>query len=428
MRNRFSKAVCVLALVFLVACAPAAPSSSVPVPASSAPQPEETDPQPAAQTAGPLRFYDLKDGSANEDGYYQILTNPAGTSVLTCTDFASGQRRILCGRSGCVHTDETCPAFVCTSAGQPRLVAQQNRVVLVHPRLPALGRTPPTPARVEVRASDGTGSRTVVTFEPDEAPGLYCAADRDNLYTLIDTLSDGGSVRDRRLARVHLDDGTVETLARLSHPRDNVMIQGVFENRVVMKRIFEGGLSRQVPTEEWDAKINSQIHGLFFIDDQGQEHTLVHWRQYQAAGFVYGDACYLFYENGDLHKADFSTGRDTVLASFGSQWGKNFVDCPAKIGDMLVIEMRPRDSLPGQTTISRFAVDTVQGGATPLPQQILWEGWRQPVPILYADDRWVLAVWGTRPAAAGEFGQWNGQCPVWGVLDAEDFLAGNRFA
>ena len=69
-----------------------------------------------------------------------------------------------------------------------------------------------------------------------------------------------------------------------------------------------------------------------------------------------------------------------------------------------------------------------RGGATPLPQQILWEGWRQPVPILYADDRWVLAVWGTRPAAAGEFGQWNGQCPVWGVLDAEDFLAGNRFA
>lgn len=110
MRNRFSKAVCVLALVFLAACAPAAPSSSVPVPASSAPQPEETDPQPAAQTAGPLRFYDLKDGSANEDGYYQILTNPAGTSVLTCTNFASGQRRILCGRSGCVHTDETCPA------------------------------------------------------------------------------------------------------------------------------------------------------------------------------------------------------------------------------------------------------------------------------------------------------------------------------
>ena len=31
MRNRFSKAVCVLALVFLAACAPAAPSSSVPV-------------------------------------------------------------------------------------------------------------------------------------------------------------------------------------------------------------------------------------------------------------------------------------------------------------------------------------------------------------------------------------------------------------
>lgn len=43
MRNRFSKAVCVLALVFLAACEPAVPSSSVPVPASSAPQPEETD-------------------------------------------------------------------------------------------------------------------------------------------------------------------------------------------------------------------------------------------------------------------------------------------------------------------------------------------------------------------------------------------------
>ena len=44
MRNRFSKTVWVLALVLLAACAPAVPSSSVPVPASSALQPEETDP------------------------------------------------------------------------------------------------------------------------------------------------------------------------------------------------------------------------------------------------------------------------------------------------------------------------------------------------------------------------------------------------
>ena len=239
---------------------------------------------------------------------------------------------------------------------------------------------------------------------------------------MIDTLSDGGSVRDRRLARVHLDDGTVETLARLSHPRDNVMIQGVFENRVVMKRIFEGGLSRQVPTEEWDAKINSQIHSLFFIDDQGQEHTLVHWRQYQAAGFVYGDACYLFYENGDLHKADFSTGRDTVLASFGSQWGKNFVDCPAKIGDMLVIEMRPRDSLPGQTTVSRFAVEDVYKRQV-WEMRMRWHFRRQRCPFCPSRCLRQDGPEGNAPSLRGHFtglpyGRWLWRRPGWQVCGA----------
>lgn len=424
-KGKCGKLAWALALTFLTACASAAPSSAAP---ELVPPAESAVEQPAVGyvVAGPLTFYDLKEGSANETGYYQILANPAGAHVLARTDFASGQRRILCDRSGCGHADARCPAFVDCPAGQPRLVAQQDRLVLIHPRRPALGQTPAVPARVEVRGTDGGDSRTVCAFAPDEDPGLYFAADRDSLYALVSTAASGGGTRSRRLARVHLDSGVLETLAQLDHPQDNVMIQGVFENHVLLKRIFEGGTSRQLPVEDWDSKINSQIHSLFFLDDRGQEQTLVQWRQYQAAGFVFDGACYLFYDNGELHKADFATGTGTVLAAFGPQWGKDFAQCTAKIGDALVVDLYPRDMLPGQGTAVRFAVDTEQGGSVTLPQQTLWQGWQQPVPIVYADDQRVLALWGTRPAAGTDWEQTNGQRPVWGLLSAADFLAGSR--
>lgn len=418
----------VLLLVFLTACAQAVPSSSAPestVQSASIPE-SASQPVPSAAPVGTLTFFDFADGSANGDGYYEILSNATGSHTLTGADFASGQRRILCDRPGCAHADENCPAFVACSQGQPRLLAQENRLVLVHPRRPALGQTPAVPARVEVRALDGTGSCSVFTFSPDEEVGLYFALDESNLYALVRTLTSGGSVTAARLERVNLESGVSQTLARLDHPQDNILIQGVWENRVILKRIFEGGTSRQLPTEDWDLKINSQIHSLFFLDDQGQEQTLTQWRQYQAAGFVYGDACYLFYENGDLHKVDFPTKKDIVLASFGPEWGKDFVTCPAKIGKMLVVDLYPRDALPGQAEVSRFAVDTVQGGAVPLTQQTFWEDWRQPVPILYADDRRVLAVWGTRSASPDFYGQSNGQSPIYGLMDAAGFLSGGQ--
>ena len=72
--------------------------------------------------------------------------------------------------------------------------------------------------------------------------------------------------------------------------------------------------------------------------------------------------------------------------------------------------MRPEGTLPGQVATRRFAVNTVDGTQVELPQQTLLEGWQQPVPILYADDRRVLTLWE------------NGQ---YGLMDTSDFLAGS---
>ena len=141
MKKHVFKGALGLALALLAACTPAASSNA---PCESVP-PESAVQQPAAvpaADAGPLTFYGLEDGSGNGRGYYEILMREGKPPVLTCTDFEAAQRTVLCEQPGCAHTDENCSAFVQITTSRPRLLALDDRLVLVHGRVPALGQTP----------------------------------------------------------------------------------------------------------------------------------------------------------------------------------------------------------------------------------------------------------------------------------------------
>lgn len=384
--------------------------------------------------SGLLHFRNLNLGTSNSAGYYEIVTRPDGVSSLVYTDFESRERIVLCDRPECTHDNETCTAFVGKTYCLPVPIAQENRLILLYTGWPAIADNPAIPGRIEVRNLDGSNPKTVVTFGNDDEVALACATDDENWYGIINSVIKQGESLSPvvKLVQINLTTGEMNTISDQLSPDNNNMVIGAFDQCLLLKRIsvseeyadFFDDMS-STDLDDWNAMIASQTHEIYYIDDSGQEHILASWKQNDSKGFVIGENCFLYGKDGNLSQINLKSNTEKNLATFTEMNDLSTVDCPAQIGEYLIIDMGPENYIPGQAELSRFAINISSGEKITLTQKTNYQGVKNPIQILAQCGQELLVISDIQSINQFQSDSYDiqyNQQPVYSLISTESFL------
>lgn len=311
---------CLLLALTLTACT-AVPDAATSVPAtkSDEPTPEtaaEATPQPTATLTHLTTTWDYVMGP--DAVYKPVDANGDGLCFASTIDFATGQQKILCHKSGCTHADETCPAFMADfSDGIQKgslLIPAGDKLYWI-----ADGRTTSGGAiYIDVSSLDGSNRRRIL--EGEIIPNLRNIQD---WYTdgsaLYATLSASG---DFYLLRI--DETGLNTLCwKSTQGREGYFSVGCWQDKIVVQHCsdyIEPELGDAATQEEydafdnaWDAARDAQPYTLYLFGTDGNvTETGFHWTMGDGAVTLVRDGiAYLLNESGDVTKMNLTSGTST---------------------------------------------------------------------------------------------------------------------
>lgn len=286
----FCLAICLL----LAACGQRAPSGPAAPMGQSAPDGAETQ-------AGQLEFLSVSPdnigyGAEGEQGFYYIR-DCIDYSNVRFIDAASGQDIVLCANPSCTHDSDACPA--CFSDG-PYLAFTGGKLYLLF----GPSASGEEPGHVDVMEPDGSGRRTVYTFQSNQSYGGSVAGDGKNLYFLLATYEGDSPVMS--LARLDLAEGSLTELCRVD---SSTFLMGVACGKLMLKTIGSEPGSNESPEDFY-----AQRHFLKAVDPATGEATpVLDWGQDEYWELVAGDSLYLLSAPEDrLHLTvrDLAAGGD----------------------------------------------------------------------------------------------------------------------
>ena len=160
-------------------------------------------------------------------GSYNTELRPDGSANICYTDFATGQKIVLCSQLNCAHDNESCSAWVNAVGGKVMPIPVGDKVVLLYAgsiyNYELFGDD--TLARVEIMNADGTDRRLIHTFAATEQvafmPFAGLARDNENLYFAIEDSQTGPGVRTIYAANVI--SGTVEPVYQMTHEEERLV-------------------------------------------------------------------------------------------------------------------------------------------------------------------------------------------------------------
>lgn len=149
-------------------------------------------------------------GTEGEDGYYYATSSEDHThGNLRFIDKETHQDIVLCASPNCQHDTDACPAFIDTSKDYlPNLVFTDGKLVLFYAGFnsPELQIKP----RIDIMEADGSGRRTIYTFEANQEYSNGIAGDGRFLYFILTTYNAEGSVD--ALVKLDMDSGELKTV------------------------------------------------------------------------------------------------------------------------------------------------------------------------------------------------------------------------
>lgn len=248
-------------------------------------------------------------GAEGELGYYYVAPaeNGADHANLHFIDGASGQDIVLCSSPSCTHDSDACPA--CFSR-TPSVVFTGGRLGLLFGSIS--GGDEPQPAQLDLMEADGSGRRTVYTFEANQEFGGSVAGDGENLYFLLATYQ--GAVPTMSLARLNLTQGSLTDLCEVDN---STFLVGVACGKLLIKTISGSPLDAAPGSDESAIQqaFMGQRHCLKAVDPATGEVTeLLDWGQDEYWELVADDTLYLFSaRQGRIHLTarDLATGADS---------------------------------------------------------------------------------------------------------------------
>ena len=284
---------CLAACLLLAACGEATPSA--------APSAATSDPAASNAAGGQLEFLSASPdnigyGAEGEQGFYYIQDS-ADYSNVHFIDEASGQDIVLCSNPSCTHDSDACPA--CFSSG-PYLAFNGGKLYLLFGE----SGSGEEPGHIDVMEPDGSGRRTVYTFEANQSFGGSVAGDGENLYFLLATYK--GDSPTMSLARLNLSEGSLTDLCQVDN---STFLMGVACGKLMIKTIGSESDTNTSPDDFY-----TQRHFLKAVDPATGEVTpVLDWVQDEYWELVADDSLYLLSApEGKLHLTvrDLASGAD----------------------------------------------------------------------------------------------------------------------
>ena len=170
-------------------------------------------------------------------GSYNTELRPDGSANICYTDFATGQKIVLCSQLNCAHDNEACSAWINAAGGNVMPIPVGNKVVLLYGgsayAYKLFGDV--ASARVEIMNADGTDRRLIHTFAATEQvadkPYAGLARDNENLYFAIEDSQIGPGVRTIYAANV--TSGTVAPVYQMTYEEERIV--GGVGNQLILE-------------------------------------------------------------------------------------------------------------------------------------------------------------------------------------------------
>lgn len=250
--------------------------------------------------------------------YSAMNIDDAGQYYATSIDFATGEQRILCTRSGCTHSDGNCPAY---------MTSIQNGRVPVSALLPTDDRlywivdgrhNDSDGAYVDVSNADGSDRRRVAEGDtlPDLTDVYVWYTDGTGLYGIVRSYGE--------ICGLHIDEsGVVKFFDHDLPDGEDYFAVGCWQNKIVLQH--NGGYVQQPLNPAGDAATDEELRAWLAADEQAQNEQTKNLCLLDTAGnltvtdmswtgadgnvqLVNNGAAYVLNESGQVTKLDLSAG------------------------------------------------------------------------------------------------------------------------
>lgn len=447
------KAFCLLpllaAILLAVGCAdrPAVASDETAGPAAATPESARENAASSPETQ-PV----LQELTASAGGYFYV-SSPIGENgpvYLTTVDLNDGQQRVLCGKPGCTHSDESCWAYLYsgTEARPWSLEVYTDGHLLYFVYLTDYQHAGLEGAQPEsaVYVADLTGTSCPLWEMAGQGPN-YCGAFlQDNACTEDYWFTDGDTLWALILSNP-LDDAGAQTFAATLYHfapapqgdaapyaaevvwrqvrEGNIGYQGLLDGQILLDLQYPGpdtgSLADNYKNSQSELRLLSCQGTLGeplarFTNGSLQMHQLVDGQWYTMAA-----------ESTELQVTDLLSGQTRTLCTLPIQEGAFSVTPQLAWNGKLVVDVS------GDAGDTRYVVDTATGAMTTLPATWAKDGVVSRVPVFcqVAQGRCLLQV-GTQDRMLTTMGQDGGTqtfyspLPVYAVMDLDAYLAGSQ--
>lgn len=311
---------CLLALaVSLTACA-AVHDAAAPAPETAASSTTTQTPAPTTEAApqpnAPLTsMTNILGTTMGKNAVYQPMNvNNDGYIFATFIDFSTGQQQVLCHRSGCSHTDDSCPAFMAESSRAALIPVGDKLYWIVDSSI-----TAGTSSYIDISDSDGQNRRRIL--ESSAIPDLSYVAgwynDGSAIYAVVTTPGNFSFFR--------IDESGLKLLTwKALQGYESYFAVGCWQDKLVVQHCpdyDEPELGDATTQEEldafdkaWEAARDSRPFDLCLIDTQGNETTAnFHWTLGEGSIVKVDDGtAYLLGRDGTVTKMDLAAGTSTT--------------------------------------------------------------------------------------------------------------------
>lgn len=435
---------CLLALA-LTACGvqaqPETQESTRSKPVSSA-QNETTAAQETAELTPILMAY----GCTMQDGvaYIPMDVGDSGKYFATTVDPITGQQQVLCGKSGCAHVDDTCPAYM-TEIKQ-NLVPTTILIPAGDTLYWIADERGDERNNTYVDISDLNGANRCRIAQGDAVPefedtlggwytdgsSLYYADNNKSLYTAanvpVTNVVDGYKInRDGISSFLHEELAAQESCWPAGCWQDKILMQkyGGYEEPTLVRE--EGGdpqeeLKAYLAADEAAAK--EQTCSLWAVDTAGNLTDLgLHWKAEDGTvKLVQNDTAYLLREDGVVTKLNLLTGGTETTD----------LELPGKVSCLIPEALHGwlRAEIDGVGEC-RLNPDTGEYRTMPVSWFKDQSVPRSPV-VITADDSTVLLMYNEQPYTEkntlpnGVVDTVNHCRGEYGLILFEDYLAGSQ--
>ena len=350
-------------------------------------------------------------GAGTEDGFYFInpIVRKDGSCNLMYADYKSEQIVYLCSQANCTHDSASCTSYLMPTLGGVLPEQVGNKIILFYKNYPWSDESG-EPARVESINFDGSGRQIIHTFRPEETPYNTMVTDGQNIYFVLETVQEDGSVR-KNLAKLDTLTGDLDLLQEMSVENSEFIWGCCGEDLIVYQ------------CEMQDNRCTYQLSRWNFRSDH--RDVIYTWK----SGFpiLYESSLALKGDDGYFHLLDLKENTDFTFTQYTTPEACSSNIVFADSEGIVIRELAPTSA---NTASARFFSLTKDGKTTDFSLVMDDDGDKnifQPVYTLndheylvYAGDE-LKTNFMTVPDGTSQFVQIP--CPLFSIMSKNDFYS-----